>query len=249
MADNFTYLNYVTDETFLNEYNAYQAKYADSIRESDRVILQMVAARARAAGRPLRLLDVGCSTGNLLGHLRAAFPAFTLVGGDLAESSLSTCRENPRLAGVEFKRLDILRLPTDERYDVITVNAVLYMMDDEQFVGALESLAGALATGGTLIVFDFFHGFPQDVSIIEVSQSHPHGLRLRFRRMDVVSQQLERAGFTALDFRPFDLPIDLPPHPDAAQLITYTVPTADGRRLPFRGTLFQPWCHLAAVKA
>ena len=59
---------------------------------------------------------------------------------------------------------------------------------------------------------------------------------------------LAKVGFGDPVFRPFTLPIDLPKATDAADLTTYTVTAADGRRLPFRGTLFQPWCHLTARK-
>lgn len=252
MSEKFSYLEYVTDEEFLCNYNAYQAKYAKQMRESDKVLLGLVreilARRSPAAGRP-RLLDIGCSTGNLLLHLRRLLPEVDLTGGDLAESSLAECRANPELRGVEFKTLDILGLPADRRYDVIVVNAVLYMMDDHQFEQALRSMAGALRPAGSVVIFDYFHPFEQDLSIMEVSKTHPKGLRLRFRPMSLVTRMLSKAGFVNPEFRPFSLPIDLPRNPDDSELITYTVTSAEGTRLPFRGTLFQPWCHLTAEKA
>lgn len=249
MSESFTYQQYVRDEQFLKDYNEYQAHYASRMRESDRVLLDLVKPLVESHesdGGRLRLLDIGCSTGNLLLHIKRAFPGVALTGGDLAESSLAQCRSNPELAGVEFSVLDVTDLPAGAGFDVITVNAVLYMMTDEQFSRALRSLARALRAGGSIIVFDFFHPFEQDLSIMEISRSHPGGLRLRFRRMTDVAERLHAAGFEAPAFHPFILPIDLPRHADDSQLITYTVPTADGRRLPFRGTLFQPWCYLIA---
>jgi len=249
MSESFNYREYVTDEAFLRDYNAYQAKYAQQIRESDKILIGLVRdilqQRTSAKG-PLRLLDIGCSTGNLLLHLKRLLPALDLTGGDLAESSLAECRVNPELAGVAFQTLDVLDLATDARYDIVTVNAVLYMMADEQFQQALRNIARALEPGGTLIVFDFFHPFEQDLTINEVSKTHPNGLRLRFRPIARAQQALRAAGFENPAFRPFSLPIDLPRNPDDSELITYTVATADGVRMPFRGTLFQPWCHLTA---
>jgi SAM-dependent methyltransferase len=251
MSENFSYHEYVTDETFLRDYNAYQAKYAQQIRESDKVLIGLVrdiAARRDAVSRPLRVLDIGCSTGNFLLHLKRLVPGLEITGGDLAESSLAACRANPDLAGIHFRTLDLLDLPNDPRYDVIVVNAVLYMMTDEEFERALRSLAGALDPGGTILAFDFFHPFEQDLTITEVSRTHPNGLRLRFRPISRATAALEAAGFENATFRAFTLPIDLPRHQDPGELITYTVPAMDGRRLPFRGTLFQPWCHLSAGK-
>jgi SAM-dependent methyltransferase len=251
MSEDFSYHEYVTDEAFLRDYNAYQAKYAQQIRESDKVLIGLVrdiAERRDSAGGPLRLLDIGCSTGNLLLHLKRLIPGLALTGGDLAESSLAACRANPELSGIDFRMLDLLDLPGDSRYDVIAVNAVLYMMTDEQFEQALRSLVRALQPGGTMIAFDFFHPFEQDLTIIEASKTHPNGLRLRFRPISRATAALNAAGFENAVFRPFTLPIDLQRHQDPSELITYTVPAADGRRLPFRGTLFQPWCHLTAQR-
>jgi SAM-dependent methyltransferase len=250
MKESFTYHEYVTDERFLADYNAYQAKYAKQMRESDKVLVGLirdVVEKRGNIGRPLRLLDVGCSTGNLLLHLKRLIPSLSLTGGDLAESSLEECRANSELKGIDFKVADLLNLTADG-FDIITVNAVLYMMEEPQFERSLRSLSDALASGGDLFVFDFFHPFEQHLSILEKSRSHPNGLRLTFRPMHRVNEQLAAAGFCNPVYRPFTLPIDLPLIKDG-DLVTYTVAAADGRRLPFRGTLFQPWCHMVVRKA
>lgn len=249
MSQKFSYQDYVTDEKFLSDYNSYQAKYAKQMRESDKVVINLIreaVSDLSGAARRLRLLDVGCSTGNLLLHIKRIFPELELSGGDLALSSLEQCRANPELSGIEFKVLDLLKLPA-EICDIVIVNAVLYMMEDEQFEQSIRNLSNCLASGGRMIVFDFFHPFNQHLSIIEKSRSHPDGLRLVFRPMDMVTRILANAGFCDPDFRPFVLPIDLPLKNDG-ELVTYTVATSEGRRLPFRGALSQPWCHLVAKK-
>ena len=251
MNNSFSYQGYVTDEKFLDDYNAYQSKYAKQMRESDKILIGLVrdiTQQYDPEKGQLRLLDVGCSTGNLLLHLKQLLPSLALTGVDLAESSLKECQANPELDGIAFEVLDMLKLTADASYDIITVNAVLYMMEDPQFEIALRSIAGALRPGGVMIVFDFFHLFPQDIHINEISNSHPTGLRLRFRPIALVEPMLAKAGFKNCVFRPFTLPIDLPPAGDPGDLISYTVQAEDGRKLPFRGTLFQPWCHLTAVR-
>jgi SAM-dependent methyltransferase len=249
LPEEFDYRSYVTDDVFLDAYNEYQAKYAAQMRESDKVMLALMRDRLMTMGASgsATVLDIGCSTGNFLLHLRRAMPELQLVGGDLAESSLDVCRRNPALAGVSFERLDILDLPTGGRFDVVVVNAVLYMLSDEQFQQALDSLTGCLAPGGGLLIFDFFHAYPQQISIIERSHSHPDGLALNFRPFPLVSGWLEQRGFGDIEFHPFELTIDLP-RTDDPGLLTYTVRAADGAALAFRGTLFQPWCHMVAVK-
>lgn len=245
----FSYQHYVTDEKFLADYNAYQAKYAGQMRESDKVIVDLIrqasAARVDREKR-LRVLDIGCSTGNLLLHIKRLLPDLALFGGDLAVSSLEQCRHNPELAGIDFHQMNLLDLPQSV-CDIAIVNAVLYMMEDEQFARSLRSLSQCLSAEGHLIVFDFFHPFDQHLSIMERSRSHPDGLRLVFRPMADVARLLREAGFAEPQYRPFFLPIDLPRRDDG-ELVTYTVTTEDDLRIPYRGALSQPWCHMITRK-
>jgi SAM-dependent methyltransferase len=245
MNSKFTYDEYVHDEKFLSDYNAYQSKYAEEPRESDKVILGIVRerlARIGTGGAPT-LMDIGCSTGNLLIHLRRQFADLALEGGDLADSSLDLCRRNPALAGVTFSRSDITALPADG-YDLIVVNAVLYMFDEVQYAAALASLARALRKGGGVVVYDFAHEFGQDIEILEKTSSHPNGLRLCFRPMAKIRAAAATAGFESVEFRPFELPIDLPRSKDDSEIITYTRKDEHHHRMAFRGTLYQPWCHM-----
>lgn len=77
MADTTSYGDWVRDERFLSDYNAYQARYARQIRESDKVLIRFVrdiVSRHDASRGPLRVLDIGCFAGMLLTHLKRAFP-------------------------------------------------------------------------------------------------------------------------------------------------------------------------------
>lgn len=237
------YLEYVDDAAFAAGYTAYQARYAVEPRESDKVLIDLVR---RAAGglRAPRLLDVGCSTGNLLRHLRRALPEAELWGGELMESALAECRSAPDLAGVTFERMDLLDLARAGHFDVVIVNAVLYLLNDDDLGRALASVAGALRPGGSLIAFDLFHPFDQHLTIREASPTHPDGLVLHFRPYATLAAAAAAAGLGEPEIRPFRIPIDLPRPARDDEIVSYTVPTADGGRLLFRGALAQPWCHL-----
>lgn len=250
------YEEYVRDETFMADYLAYQERYAAEPRESDRVLVSLVGeavAAVRSRGREPLVIDIGCSTGNLLRHLRAALPDVELAGGEYSPESLEVCRVDPALAGMAFEEMDVVALGREGAFDVAVVNAVLYLLDRQQFAAAIAGLGAALREGGSLVVFDFFHPFPQDLAIVETSRSHPDGLPLHFRPMRDVEALLLDAGFAEVRFEPFEIPIDLAPGTTFGEnasgfedLNSYTVPTVDGRRLLFRGSLFQPWCHLVA---
>jgi SAM-dependent methyltransferase len=192
------------------------------------------------------LLDVGCSTGNLLLHIRRTWPELDLSGADLAESSLAQARQNPELAGVDFQARDLMDLGWEAAFDIVVVNAVFYMLDDAHLGRALASVGRSLKPGGHLLCFDFFHPYAQDLAIFEKSVTHPEGLMLHFRPMPKAEAMLGQAGFDQAEFMPFVLPIELERSPDPAVLNTYTQATREGANLAFRGVLYQPWCHLKA---
>lgn len=249
MAEQFTYQDYVTDEGFLAEYNAYQEKYSSTIRESDKVIIEKVKERLAECRSDIpKVLDIGCSTGNLLLHLHRLVPGPEYVGGDLAQSSLDECRANPDLATVTFTEMNIMELP-ENSFDVIVVNAVVYMFDDEQYATALASLHKALRPGGAVIMYDFAHPFThQNLTIYETTVFRPEGIRLCFRPMPRVRAAAELAGFCSTEFAPFELPIDLEQPGHDEEVVTYTQRKEGGERLMFRGALYQPWCHIVMSK-
>jgi SAM-dependent methyltransferase len=247
-----TYGDYVTDTAFLREYNAYQTKYATQMRESDKVLVRLIGEvlAKRTSRRPLRLLDIGCSTGNLLLHLKRLFPELELAGGDLAESSLEQCRANPDLRDVRFEMLDMLNLGFEDHFDIVVANAVAVYFSWDEYKQAASSVARALTAGGTYLAFEWLHRFQhQDIVITETTLSHPNGLRICFRPITKVSKVLNDAGFSEVHFLPFELPIDLAFPGHDTEVVSYTRKTADGENLCFRGTLFQPWCHVIARKA
>ena len=248
-----SYDDYVKDEAFLKEYHAYQNKYAGNLRESDKVLIRMVAeafSRHDSANGRFKLLDIGCSTANLLLHLKNLFPDIELVGGELAESSLQVCRANPKLNGIRFERMDMLDLPYKAEFDVIVANAVAVYFYWDEYATASQSCYRALKKGGTYLAFEWLHPFVhQDITITETSVGHPNGLRICFRPMPKVASVFKEAGFSQVSFHPFELPIELPQPAFDQNVDSYTVKSADQRNLCFRGTLFQPWCHLSAMKA
>ena len=237
------YDTYPNDARHMAHYIAYQKRYAKNIRESDKVLLDLIARAPNAK----TLLDIGCSTGNLLRHIHKAFPALALTGGDLSDVQLQECRNDAELRGIRFEALDIRHLPP-RRFDVVVANAILYGFADEDFRAALRSMGGALNPGGRLLIFDFSHPFAQDVAIVERTQGFPDGHPLHFRPRATWEAALAAAGCSDVQIRPFEIPVDLPGQ-GADSVASYTLKTADAQRLLFRGIIFQPWSHIVAIKA
>jgi SAM-dependent methyltransferase len=197
-----------------------------------------------------RVLDMGCSTGNFLRHVRQLMPDATLLGGDLMPSAVEQCRNDPALAGIDFEVMDIFAIPTGAPFDAIVVNAVTYLFDDEEVARAYRSLADALKPGGTYIGYEFVHPGDYQQTVVQTTYWNPVGLRLILRSENTTRRLLKQAGFEKIDIHPFEIPIDLPePVRDGTEgdFITYTKrDPVTGRRVMFRGDLYQPWAHIVA---
>ena len=250
MSDTYTYKDYVVNKAFYAEYSEYQKQYFDNARESDKVVIAM----AQKVSNELRktdvsILDVGCSTGNLLYHMKHHMPEARLTGGDLMAYVVNECRSNPSLEGIRFEVMDVCAVPQDN-YDIIIVNAVMFLLDWDRYDEAVRGIFASLAPGGAFIGYEWMHGFHSDISITEKSNLHPQGLTINVRPFWRVRESFLEAGFADVTFVPFEIPLDLPQQEGTEkELISRTVRTRDGARLMFRGPLYQPWCHMVARKA
>jgi trans-aconitate methyltransferase len=245
MPGELTYRDYIGDGAHMAAYRAYQQKYAGRIRESDRKLIALIQ---RHAGDPegRTLLDMGCSTGNLLLHLKQALPGLVLEGADLVEEIIAENAGKPEHAGISFRVMNMLEMDADLAYDVVVANAALMFFDDVEFERAVLNLARAVKPGGLLAVFDLFHPFEETVTLVETSAAHPNGLKFSLRSHRQVRRAVEAGGLESPSFEAWSMPIDLPRPTDLADLTSYTVKTDGGERLSFRGALYQPWCHMLA---
>jgi hypothetical protein len=135
------------------------------------------------------------------------------------------------------------------QFDIVVVNAVLFLFSPGDFARAIANIAAVVRDGGHFIAFDLFHPVEQDLVIQEKSETHPDGLTLHFRPYSVVRRVLAEHGFTTIDFTAFAIPIDLPRPQRPGDITSHTVHLVSGDRLVFRGALYTPWCHLVAGRA
>ncbi len=233
------YRDYVGDGDHMRAYAGYQQRYSDALRESDRVLLDLIRSHA---GPGASLLDMGCSTGNLLRHLAGA--GLELHGADMVAEIIEADRADPALAEAEFHVQDMLDLKFGRTFDIIVVNAALMFFTPDELRTALAQLASILAPGGHLIGFDYVHPFEQELEVVETSAAFPGGLRLFTRSERAMREAMVAAGLEPVSFAAFEIPVELPRREDPADITTWT--PAPG--LSFRGSLFQPWCHFAARK-
>ena len=115
------------------------------------------------AGRPIRICDVGCATGDFLIYMKSRFPGASLTGMDVSPSLLQAARAAlPDATFVQGSVTDSGCLPASA-YDVITMYGVLSILDDPE--PALENLVNSVAPGGRILISSNFNEDPIDVIV------------------------------------------------------------------------------------
>jgi len=238
-----------TKDYLTSTYLEYQKKYLDNIRESDRLLIAEVKELALNINKKTcSLIDIGCSTGNFLFHLKKAFPHFDLMGGDAFGEIVENCRRNPLLTGIDFDVVNIHQTPHDKAFDFVTLNALLHLVETKDLDSVAENLSRILFPKGYLLAFSWFNPFDQEISLVETSPAHPEGAAINVHSYATITEVLEKQGFDHIVFKPFEIPIDLAGGEDKSSLSSYTRKNSEGKRQLFRGSLYQPWCFLTARK-
>jgi SAM-dependent methyltransferase len=245
------YKKHLLDGDRMETYLDYQERYAGKMRESDKLLIEHIRSRipSTSAASALSVLDIGCSNGNFLRFLRSALPACRYTGIDISPLAIDACKKDPDLRGMDFLALDMLAMSDQglSSFDITVCNASLPLFTEAEFDRALGQIGRCTKPGGWWIAFDWFHPFEQEIEILEKSRLFPHGLRFHFRSQGLVSHCAVAHGFRTPEYVPFHIPIDLP-KPEFSDITSHTVRDAEGRRMSFRGSLFQPWCFTLAQK-
>lgn len=229
------YDSYANDPDHMPDYIAYQARYRQAPRESDKVLIGMLA------GVTGDVLDIGCSTGNLLFHIRREHPHLRLVGGDLSKIQIQACMQDRSLEGIRFEEMDIRSL-RHAAYSAVIANATIAVLRESELDECFAGFRRILRPGGRLLIFDYMHPFAQEIHIVEKSAAFPDGIALHFKSYGLVRRLLGKCGFIRERFAPFVMPFELPFN-GYESVQTYT---KNGES--FRGAIYQPWCHLEAIK-
>lgn len=108
-------------------------------------------------GDRLRILDLGCGTGNLSRCFAAAFPRAQITCVDMAEKMLEMARA--KLAGVRavsFWHGDLRDFDYSPGYDVIAASMALHHIEGGEKPRFYRNLYRALPPGGVFLCIDIF---------------------------------------------------------------------------------------------
>jgi trans-aconitate 2-methyltransferase len=145
----------------------------------------------------LRIVDLGCGTGEVTRLVHERLAAHHTVGLDNSESMLAETAKHVA-PGLEFAARDIAEFSAAAEYDLVFSNAALHWLPDHAALFA--RLADALAAGGQLAVqmpFNFDH--PSHTVAAAVAREEPFARALGGFAID--SPVLEPAEYAALLYR------------------------------------------------
>ena len=120
-------------------------------------VVRLARAHNASAAAPVRVLDVACGTGHLLGMLGAALPGEAkLFGVDLSPHYIARAREVlPRDLDVSLVCDNAEKLPfLDESFDAVTSAYLLHEVPPEVRARVLAEMARVLRPGGIAVVAD-----------------------------------------------------------------------------------------------
>jgi ubiquinone/menaquinone biosynthesis C-methylase UbiE len=104
----------------------------------------------------LRVLEIGCGTGNVTTRVKRAAPAAEVIGTDPDPHALARAqRKVSGLAGVRFERAYAQELPfADGEFDRVLSSMMLHHLDDEVKAAAAVEMYRVLRPGGIVHIVD-----------------------------------------------------------------------------------------------
>jgi ubiquinone/menaquinone biosynthesis C-methylase UbiE len=115
---------------------------------------ELVAQAELANG--LRVLEIGCGTGNVTVRAKRAAPASDMIGIDPDPLALTRAQRKVQgLSGIRFERAYAQELPfADGEFDRALSSMMLHHLDEDVKAGALAELHRVLRPGGRLHILD-----------------------------------------------------------------------------------------------
>ncbi len=234
-----------TTPRFLREYMEHQDKFVNVPSERDVAFLEIVKGLQNPS---MSLLDMGCNTGNFLRMIQRAFPLASLFGVDIVPGFISKARDlsmHVDFDDIKYAVSDMVRFESPISMDMVVFNASVMCMEDGELVQALMRANENMKNGGSLLIFDYFHPFSQN---LEIKESHNSDEILHLRSYDLARNIAKASGFSDVKFIPFFMKNDRPIEEGTALIQSHTRRFIDGENASFRGAIYQPWCFMTARK-
>jgi 2-polyprenyl-3-methyl-5-hydroxy-6-metoxy-1,4-benzoquinol methylase len=141
-----------TERAWNAEYARGEWEFLFSVDELPRYML--LAGYVQHVARPARVLDIGCGAGRLY-DVVAPFGITRYRGVDLSSAAIEKAKSRVDAAHVTFEVGDAANWDTDEEFDVVVFNEMLYYLREPY--AAASRLAARVGPGGHVLVSVYDH--------------------------------------------------------------------------------------------
>lgn len=150
----------------------------------------------------LRIVDLGCSTGELEGRVSCLLPLdydFKMFGVDSSGSMITCSRYNVRHKNIDFicdDIMDYLNVLHSHRasFDIITCLYTLQFLKEEDQYKAMQMISEVLSPGGMFILADKFRAENIDIDAIKESNLIVYKIKQGFTPEEITGKQLALKG-------------------------------------------------------
>ncbi len=232
----------------------YQKQYLNSPRECDKKTINFIKKNLNP--KKNNIADLGSGNGNFLFHLKKKVPFQNYFGFEYSRQMLNKCKSQEYLKEINFNEINIIKKPIRPNMDVIVSTAVTYQFKESEFIKCMKNIYKSLKKNGTYIGYELVNEFSQELTIIEKTDLYKTGIPLHIRSKNYLKKILIKIGFKEINFNFFNIRIDLESKKNISKmsneyvehLKTYTVTDMKKKRHMFRGSIFEPWCHIICKK-
>ena len=100
--------------------------------------------------KELKILDVGCGTGQLISEISELYPSVDYLGIDVAKNMIRVARESNRGAKIRFLNVSVDDFVCDEQFDVIICTHAFPYFPDKN--AAARKMSDLCSMGGKIII-------------------------------------------------------------------------------------------------
>ncbi len=141
-------MNYIKWEKLSEKYNRlWVQKYSlgPTRREVKKLVFPLLEENPK-----LKILEIGCGTGQLIGEISEVYPDIHYRGIDVAEGMVKLAAESARGNNMKFSVCPVEQFTSGETFDlIICTHAFPYFPDKP---GIMTKMAGLIHSGGHVII-------------------------------------------------------------------------------------------------
>ena len=141
-------MNYEVWEKLAHKYNnLWVQKYSlgPTRREVKKIVLPLLEKN-----KELKILDIGCGTGQLIKEISDHYNKVNYLGIDVAENMIEVAKKNNKGKNVKFKTSSIESFENNEKYDIIIcTHAFPYFPNKQEMI---KKMAGLCNKKGQVII-------------------------------------------------------------------------------------------------